>query len=140
MINTLKANQILRYLVSGGVAALVLFISLYVLKEFLNVWYLYSSIVSFILATITSFIFQKFWTFQDKRIDIVHEQAVAFLSLSTLNFFINTGLMYLFVDIFNIWYFTSQVITTGIIAFGSFFIYKFLIFKNIESSLTDLQN
>ena len=47
---------------------------------------------------------------------------------------VNTGLVYLFVELFGIWYLFSQILAGILIATVNFFVYKKFIFKH--STLT----
>ncbi len=129
MVFLLRYKQFIKYLVSGGVAAFVLFGTLLILKELFGVWYLLSSTIAFIFTVIVSFTLQKLWTFEDSTTHTLHKQAARYLSLSFFNLVINIIVMYFLVDFVGIWYFSSQILTTLIIAFWSFFIYKYIIFK-----------
>lgn len=124
-----KRARLLRYLVSGGTAAAVDFGFLYLFTDGFGFHYLLSAILAFVVAFIVSFFLQKFWTFQDDSVDRVHAQAALYLVIALLNLLLNTGLMYVFVDILHLWYMTGQFIASGLIAFESFFISRHFIFK-----------
>lgn len=124
-----KRNILLRYLVAGATSTSVNIGLLYILTDIFGIWYLYSSLFSFIVAVGLSFILQKFWTFNDGEIKKVHHQLISFLSVALLGIFINTIFMYIFVDIFDIWYILAQIITGGFIMILNFLMYKFFIFN-----------
>lgn len=124
-----KRARLLRYLAAGTTAAIVDFGLLYLFTEKVGLHYLTSAILAFIVAFIVSFLLQKFWTFQDDSVDRVHAQAAFYLVIALLNLLLNTGLLYVFVDILHLWYMTGQFITSGLIAFESFFISRHFIFK-----------
>jgi putative flippase GtrA len=122
-------GQIIKYIISGGTAAAVDIAFLVLFTEVFKWWYIVSAIVAFIIAFGVSFTLQKFWTFRDHGTERIHVQASIYLAVSIANLGINTLLMYLFVDIFGIWYVASQVLAGGLIAIMSFFVYKKFIFK-----------
>ncbi len=119
----------LRYLISGGIAAAVDLVSLFVLTDLLQVWYLASATIAFVLTLVTSFILQKFWTFKNAGQDGAHRQFAGYLSLSIANLFVNAGLMYLFVTVLGIQYLAAQVAAIAIIAGYGFFLYQHWIFR-----------
>lgn len=121
--------MILKYIVSGITASVVMLASLAFFREILNIWYLYSSSIAFVLAFITSFLLQKFWTFQNSNNTRTHAQLALFLLISLANLGINGLAMFILVDKLQVWYFLAQIIVTGSIAFWSFFIYR-VIFQN----------
>lgn len=121
--------KIIRYIISGGSAALVNLGTLYILTDRFGWWYLFSSIVAFGLAFIVSFTLQKFWTFKEKSFHTAPKQLTLYFLVITINLLINTALMYFMVDIINFPYLLSQIIVGGLIAFGSFFVYRHVIFR-----------
>ena len=62
-------NKIAKYLIAGGIATVVDLGLLYFFTDKLNIWDLYSAIISFVLALGVSFIFQKFWVFRDYSLE-----------------------------------------------------------------------
>lgn len=127
--NVFKKNILLRYLVAGVTAASTNIGLLYIFTDILRIHYLYSSILSFVIAISVSFTLQKFWTFNDKKIDGAHYQFAGYMMVALLGILINTLSMYLMVELFNVWYILAQVITGVLIAIFNFFMYKFFIFN-----------
>lgn len=121
--------QVIKYIISGGTAAITELTLLYVLTEFLGIWYIYSVFIAFLFAFCISFLLQKFWTFQDKNIDKAHKQAIFYLLITITNLAINIVAIYILVEVFGLWYIFAQVLISGFIAISSFFIYKFVIFQ-----------
>ena len=125
-----KYSKILKYLISGGSAAIINLGILFVLTNYFAVWYLASSGMAFICAFMVSFSLQKFWTFGDASLHLIKKQLVMYLGAAVLNLGLNTLLMYGLVEHLGLHYIFAQIITSGIIAIGSFFVYQYLIFKN----------
>ena len=122
-----------RFIVSGGTAA-VLHISLaFVFTDIFGIWYLYSSIIAFLCAVGVGFVLQKHWTFQDKEVDGTHLQFLKYGTTSGTALLANAILMYSLVDILDLWYLYAQVLTSGTIAIGNYFIYKYLIFNRVTA-------
>ena len=113
-----------------------MFSILLILHELFGMWYLSSSAVALILTTLVSFLVQKFWAFKDNSLHTVNKQFYAFAALAIFNLFANIVLMYVFVEYFHIWYFMSQVITTGFIATWDFLLYHFVIFPSLHKEFT----
>lgn len=125
----LAKKELVKYLISGGTAAAVDVLLLYVFTDIFKLWYITSAVLAFIGAFCVSFTLQKYWTFRDLSSSKIHAQISLYLISSVINLGINTLFMYILVDFFHIWYILSQIITSGLIAIGSFFIYKYIIFK-----------
>lgn len=115
-----------RFLISGSIAAAVSFVSLYAFTEFLEIWYLTSSIIAFFLSFMFSFTLQKFWTFENRDLQNVHSQITLHLILAVANLFLNTFLVYVFVEHLHMWYMYAQFITSAVIALESFAILKWI--------------
>lgn len=123
-----KKNILLRYLVAGITGAATQIGLLYVFTDIVGLWYLYSSIFSFLTAIIVSFLLQKFWTFADKNTNKMHHQFGKYMVVAILGLLVNTLAMFLLVDLLFLWYILAQIITGAIIAVMNFLMYKFFIF------------
>lgn len=117
-----------KYLISGGSAAVVNLTSLLLLVELLHVHYILGSILAFFLGFVASFVFQKFFTFGDTVMHMVHRQLILYLGIALGNLFLNTFLVYIFVDVFHVWYLLSQAIASILIAITSFVLYRKFVF------------
>ena len=124
-----KHQQVLRFLVAGGLAFAVNIVSLYALTDFLHIHYLVSTVLAFLIAFNVSFILQKFWTFRDHSKDNVHVQLQLYLGMQLINLGLNATLMYIFVEYLHIWYVLSQTIIALMLAVAAFLINKAYIFK-----------
>lgn len=123
-----KKNILLRYLAAGVSGAGTQICLLYLFTDVVGIWYLYSSIISFGIAVFISFTLQKFWTFKDKETNAIHHQFIKYFILAILGLLINSIMMYLMVDMAQVWYLLAQIITSAIIALINFVAYKFFIF------------
>lgn len=103
--------------------------SLFVLVEFFHLHYLIASAISFVFAIIVSFSMHKFWTFEDSSTSKIRPQFVLYLAVILVNLFVNTLLVYFFVEHVRLWYLLSQILAGSIIAVASFYIYSRLIFR-----------
>ena len=124
-----KRRLALAYIVAGGSAATVDIGTLYLFKGILGFTIIPAVAVAFFAGFCVSFIFQKFWTFEDTSMDKVHAQATLYFIVSTFNFFLNIALMYFLVAVLQVWYIFAKILVSGGIAFITFFIYRIFIFK-----------
>ncbi len=72
-------KRIIRYLISGGTAALTDLVLLYILADKLGIWYMYSVVLAFAVAFFVSFFLQKFWTFEDNGTSKAHRQITVYI-------------------------------------------------------------
>jgi len=123
------AAKVGRYLFSGGIAAVTNLVLLYVLTDLAHIWYLISSVLSFLVAFMVSFFLQKFFTFQDHGREDTHKQALVYLLVTGTNLVINTALIYALVQYAGFHYLVAQILTSIAIAVESYVIYGMFIFK-----------
>lgn len=127
-------KRISKFGVSGGVSAISNIVILFILSNFIGLWYLTASVISFIISSLLNFYMQKKWVFGDNNhdhIDVVR-QMMYFYIMAIINIIINIALMYAFVDYFGIYYILAQAITLIILASLNFFCYGRFIFKKNE--------
>ncbi len=126
-----RVQKIVRYLISGGTAAVINLGMLFVLVHFFNFHYLLASTLGFLSALVVSFTMQKFWTFQNSTMTGLPFQFARYISVTlTVNLGLNTVLMYLLVSHLHVWYFAAQIVTAGLLAILSYFMYHNVVFKS----------
>jgi len=116
------------------------FAVLYFLTDILGIWYLISATLAFVTAFFVSFSLQKFWTFGDRYTQKIYRQLGLYLTIAVVNLLINAAGMYYLVDKLGVWYILAQVIVYGLLAFESFFVYKYIIFKNVLVAADEQNN
>jgi glycosyltransferase involved in cell wall biosynthesis/putative flippase GtrA len=119
----------LRYFICGITAASINIGSLYIFTDIVGIWYLYSSILSFLLSLIISFTLQKFVVFRDTETHKIHREFIKFFVAAVLGVITNTILIFICVDMFGIWYIFSQIIAGFFVMIQNFILYKFFIFN-----------
>jgi putative flippase GtrA len=123
--------RIVRFVLAGGVGAFIHAGTVYLLTETFFFSYLLATSCGFLLAIGVSFMLQKFWTFRDTdlRTKTIARQSRSYALVGFLNnFILNGALMYLLVEILNIWPTGAQLVTSLLIAIVSYILYS-LIFK-----------
>lgn len=120
--------RIVRFIVSGGTATAVNLSTLFLLTHFLNLWYLVSSAIAFILAFFVSFTMQKLWTFGDSSRVHLHSQAITYFFIILVGLAINTTLLYVLVEYARFHYLAAQLVSGVFIAIMNYFSYKRLVF------------
>jgi putative flippase GtrA len=128
-IRSLLSLRVVRFLISGGTSATTNLSVLFVLTHFFGVWYLYSSIAAMSVATVTSFVLQKLWTFQNYSTQ-VHVQFPLHATLALSNIALNTVALYLLVEYVGLWYLLAQVLIGACLACMNYLVYKHIIFTH----------
>lgn len=122
-----------KYMFSGGTAALVNLLFLYILTDIFGIWYLTSSVVAFIFGLLASFFLQKYWTFRESGLDHIKKQLTIYAILGGINFFLTPALLYIFVEKFHVWYILGSVLVMVSLAAVNYLINKFITFKKTVS-------
>lgn len=112
-------SQFFKFGVVGVIAFIVDYLSLYMLTEFLNVYYLISSIISFLLSIIVNYILSIKWVFDIKKKQSFKD-VIVFTLLSAIGLLINLLVMYLSVEVFKIHYMIGKLIATFIVMIWNF--------------------
>ena len=118
--------KVIRFIIAGGSAFSVNIFFLYIFTEFFGLWYIFSATLAFMLSFLVGFSLNKFWTFAESSADFIHSQIFIYLGVNLINLAINNALLYFMVESFAIWYILAQALASILIAFESFFVYKWL--------------
>ena len=121
-------KQLFRFGIVGGLAFLIDSGVLFVLTEYLNVYYLVSSVISFIVSLIFNYILSILWVFDIKKKQTIKEISL-FVILSVIGLGINQLVMYVGADILNIYYMICKIISTFIVMVYNFITRKIFIEK-----------
>lgn len=121
-------KQLFRFGIVGGLAFLIDSGVLFVLTEYLNVYYLVSSVISFIVSLIFNYILSILWVFDVKKKQTIKEISL-FVILSVIGLGINQVVMYVGADILNIYYMICKIISTFIVMVYNFITRKIFIEK-----------
>lgn len=121
-------KQILKFGLVGGIAFVIDYSLLYILTEYFKIYYFYSSIISFIVSLIFNYIASIKWVF-----DVNHKQTlkdiIVFTFFSVIGLGINQLVMYIMVEIMNIYYMLSKIVATAIVMVWNFITRKIFIEK-----------
>lgn len=127
-------DKILRYIISGGLAAVTHLGVLFLLTDIAGMWFVEANVLAFCLGFIVSFGMQKLWTFGDRQTKGVHHQAFWYALVQIGSLSVDTLLLYVLVTYAGWWYLGSQFLLLVLIAVGNFFIFNKVIFRNHGNS------
>lgn len=135
VIDLIKAYaRIIRFVIAGGTGAVVNLTALYLLVEYAHLNPVVGSVGSFVCAFFVSFGLQKLWTYKNYDKQTAGKQMTVYLGIQLFNLALNTGIMYLFVHHTPVHYMPAQIITSGLIAVESFFVYKHIVFRATDAA------
>jgi len=114
-------REFFKFAFVGGIGTIINVLLLYILTEKAGVYYLLSAIVSFLIAMTSNFILNKVWTFKENIRLNAKKKYFQFALVSIIALIVNLFFLYLFTEIFEIYYLISQVLAIGIALIINFF-------------------
>lgn len=129
IISYFLQKKFFRFALSGGVATTVDIALLYALTEWLGIWYLVSSVFSFLVGSITHFSISRQWVFVDVNKPF-WQQYRSFFIIHLGGLAINTIALYLLVERCHLYYIIAKMITVVFGVSWTFLANKKFTFKN----------
>lgn len=121
--------QLFRYTFVGGLAFIVDFGTLFILTVYLNLFYLISAGIAFILGLITNYALSVNWVFSNRTLDSKGMEFFLFTVIGLIGLGLNELLLWTLTDLLSIYYLFSKIITAIIIYLWNFFARKYLLFN-----------
>jgi dolichol-phosphate mannosyltransferase len=103
------AIQFIKFCIVGSTGALIHLGLLYSLTEFFHIWYMVSAAVGFMVAVANNFVWNKYWTFNDKTPEIPR-QFVSYTVVNSISLGINLSVLYILTEYIGMWYMIAQII------------------------------
>jgi dolichol-phosphate mannosyltransferase len=125
MKNTLK--QMTKFYIVGGSGTVINLGIVYLLTDFLGIWYLLSASVGVIVSVTTNFFGNKAWTFKIKGKML--KLYSGFWASSILGIAVQLSLTYILVQYFSVWYMTATFVSIVLASLCNFTFSKFWVFK-----------
>ena len=99
-----------KFVIVGVVNTLINLISLYILTDLFNIYYMFSAIFAFVLANTNSFVLNKIWTFNDFFKDSFFKKYTKFIIVSGITLIVNLSILYSLTEYLHFHYMISQII------------------------------
>jgi len=99
-----------KFVIVGVVNTLINLISLYILTDLFNIYYMFSAIFAFVLANTNSFVLNKIWTFNDFFKDSFFKKYTKFIIVSVITLIVNLSILYSLTEYLHFHYMISQII------------------------------
>lgn len=112
--------QLFRYVFVGGTAFVVDFFFLWFFSDICGIYYLISALLSFIISVLVNYIMSTKWVFNQDNIENKVLEFNLFILISTIGLGFTEILLYLFTDIFGMYYLISKIIAAIIVLFWNF--------------------
>ena len=122
-------KQLFRFGLVGGICFLIDYSILYVCTDIFKIHYLISSVISFSISTIFNYILSIKWVFNLKENRNSKKDFVNFVVFSVIGLILNQIIMWFGVDILNIYYMITKIISTCIVMCFNFITRKIFLEK-----------
>ncbi len=130
----IKSLVVRQFIIYGLVALIPTsfdFSLMYLLTEFVGVYYMYSLVIAFVIASVVSYISQKKLTFKNESKKYTNQLFIFFL-ISLVGLLINVGIVFGAVECLGLWYIFGKVVATVVTYVWNFFAHKQITFKKFE--------
>ncbi|MBQ6219913.1 MAG: GtrA family protein [Methanosphaera sp.] len=112
-----------------GVLTTVVNVVVYVLfANYLGINYLVSNVIAWFLSVLFAYITNRKWVFESKSSNIIKECGL-FFGGRLFSGVVDTGLMYVFIDLLSIGDFISKIVIQIIVVILNYVISKLIVFK-----------
>ena len=111
----------------GVLNTLVNWIIFFILNR-LGMYYIFSNVIAYSISTIHSYLWNTLWVFKYKD-KASTDTTFKFVTLNVVGLLLNTAILYILVDLFNLNKMLGLIITTIIIMFINYAVNKIWVFK-----------
>ena len=122
-------RQFVQYILVGGLAFVVDFITLFLLTEKFALHYLVSASVAFLLGLVTNYLLCVAWIFDYRALQNQAHEFAIFSLIGLVGLLLNSLLMYGFTDFLGFYYLLSKAGAAALILFFNFFFRRLLLFS-----------
>lgn len=120
-------HRLLKFLISGGSAALIEYIVFLILNSLLRVDVIVANTVSFSCGLVVSYMLNRVWVFKSAADH--KKQFASYLLLAVINLVLSNILVWLLVHVVVIAPFIAKFLTMGAVASWNYLIFSKIIFK-----------
>ena len=121
--------QFVRYTFVGGLAFIVDFGLLYVLTEYLNLYYVVSATLSFIAGLLVNYFISITWVFAKAGASKHIVEFIYFASIGIIGLLLNGLILWFITESFDIYYMYSKLIAAVIVYLWNFLARKYFLFS-----------
>lgn len=121
-------KELVLYVIFGAFTTLVNIVSYFFFENVLGINYLISNVLAWFFSVLFAYITNRIWVFESKSKNILKEMSL-FFGGRIFSGAVDTGLMYLFIDILAIGDFISKIIIQIIVIILNYVFSKLIVFK-----------
>ena len=121
-------TQFTKFAIAGIIFAVVNVLILYILTDFLGIYYILSSIIAFAIGSTGNFLLNKKWTFKERMRHDLSKKYIKAMSVNISAVIITIALLFILTEFLNVYYLISQTIAMIVAFFANFIGNKKLVF------------
>ena len=127
----IKYKEVILYLVFGILTTVVSISSYYICSEILNIHYLVSNIISWVLSVIFAYFTNRVWVFESKSKNIsdILKEMFTFVNCRLLSGVIDMATMFVLVGAMHINDMYAKIFTQFIVVILNYVLSKLIVFK-----------
>lgn len=133
-IKKLINKEIILYVIFGVLTTIVNLIAYYLFSNIININYLISNAIAWIISVVFAYITNKFFVFNSSYInkDVIIEEFIKFMNCRLISGLSEVVLLFLFVDLFLMNDIVAKLIIGVLVALINFIFSKVFIFKGVD--------
>ena len=113
-------EQVMKFVIVGGLSFVLDFIIYYVLKNYFSVYYLIAGFFSFTLSLIFNYLMSMKFVFKSKDDLKKTHEFIIFVTLSVMGLGLNLLCLFILVDIYKMNDLIAKILVAGIVMFFNF--------------------
>lgn len=127
----IKYKEVILYLVFGILTTVVSISSYYICSEILNIHYLISNIISWVLSVIFAYFTNRVWVFESKSKNIgdIIKEMFTFVNCRLLSGIIDMASMFVLVEAIHINDMYAKIFTQFVVVILNYVLSKLIVFK-----------
>jgi len=123
-------KQLIKFIIVGIIGVIINASLLYILTEYIHLYYIYAGIISIEISIISNFVWNNAWTFKNEHQRPLMIRFIYFQTFSIIGICIYVILLYIYTDIFHIYYLLSNFMTIPVTVLWNFGMNKFITWKS----------
>lgn len=121
-------KELILYIIFGVLTTLVNIIVYFFFAKIVLINYLISNILAWFFSVLFAYVTNRIWVFESRN-DNIFKECILFFGGRLFSGVVDTGLMYLFIDILSIGDFISKIVIQVIVVILNYVISKLVVFK-----------
>jgi putative flippase GtrA len=122
-------RELVLYVFFGALTFLVNIVTYFIFEDLMGINYLISNILAWFFSVLFAYVTNRIWVFESKSPDILKEMSL-FFGGRIFSGAVDTGLMYLFIDVLMISDLISKIVVQVIVIILNYIFSKLIVFKD----------